>query len=179
MARQCELGPGSTERGREAPDRSLRWLAFANVTDQPTPATGAPTTGLSHVQLRVTDVGASAKWYAAALGLEPYAEDLDTGYVALRHRGAKFVVVLSARPDSSRGGECPDAAEATDGGVGSLDHLAFAVPDGDSLRAWGDHLTAIGIAHAGVAPENGNPSLQLRDPDGIAVELVAPGGRQA
>jgi hypothetical protein len=27
--------------------------------------------------------------------------------------------------------------------------------------------------------ENGNPSLQLRDPDGIAIELVAPGGRQA
>ncbi|MBF6558125.1 MAG: VOC family protein [Acidimicrobiales bacterium] len=151
------------------------------MTHHRTPATGAPTTGLSHVQLRVTDVGASAKWYAAALGLEPYAEDLDTGYVALRHRGAKFVVVLITRSDSrpSGGGECPDAAEATDGGVGSLDHLAFAVPDGDGLRAWGDHLTAIGIAHAGVVEENGNPSLQLRDPDGIAIELVAPGGRQA
>jgi glyoxylase I family protein len=132
------------------------------------------------VQLRVTDVGASAAWYAAALGLEPYAEDLDAGYVALRHRGAKFVVVLTARSDSrpSGGGES-HAVEATDGGVGSLDHLAFAVPDGDGLRAWGDHLTAIGIAHAGVALENGNPSLQLRDPDGIAIELVAPGGSQA
>ena len=142
---------------------------------------GAPTTGLSHVQLRVTDVGASAKWYAAALGLEPYAADLDTGYVALRHRGAKFVVVLTARSGSrsSGAGEGPDAAEATDGGVGSLDHLAFAVPDEDGLRAWGDHLTAVGVAHAGVVLENGNPSLQLRDPDGIAIELVAPGGRQA
>jgi catechol-2,3-dioxygenase len=133
------------------------------------------------VQLRVTDVGASAAWYAAVLGLEPYVEDLDTGYVALRHRGAKFVVVLTARSDSrpSGGSEPRDAAEAMDGAVDSLDHLAFAVPDGDGLRAWGDHLTAIGIAHAGVVLENGNPSLQLRDPDGIAIELVAPGGRQA
>jgi catechol-2,3-dioxygenase len=133
------------------------------------------------VQLRVTDVGVSAAWYAAALGLESYVEDLGTGYVALRHPGAKFVVVLTARSDScpSGGGVPTDAAGAMDGGAGRLDHLAFAVPDGDGLRAWGDHLTAIGIAHAGVVLENGNPSLQLRDPDGIAIELVAPGGRQA
>jgi catechol-2,3-dioxygenase len=55
-----------------------------------------------------------------------------------------------------------------------LDHLAFAVPDGDSLTAWAEHLTAIGIDHAGIVLENGHPSLQLRDPDGIAIELVAP-----
>src|SRR5580700_886899 len=128
--------PGSSDRGWRPPDHSLSWLAFANVTDQRTPAAGAPTTGLSHVQLRVTDVGASAGWYAAALGLEPYVEDLDTGYVALRHRGAKFVVVLTARSDSrpSGGSEPRDAAEAMDGAVDSLDHLAFAVPDGDGLR---------------------------------------------
>jgi glyoxylase I family protein len=60
----------------------------------------------------------------------------------------------------------------TDGGA--LDHLAFAVPDGTTLEAWTDHLTSIGIAHAGVVTENGNPSLQLKDPDGTAVELVAP-----
>ena len=39
---------------------------------------------------------------------------------------------------------------------------------------WADHLTAAGIDHPGIVPENGNPSLQLRDPDGTAVELVAP-----
>jgi glyoxylase I family protein len=134
-------------------------------------------TGLSHVQLLVSDVGASAKWYAAALGLEPYAEDLDIGYAALRHRGAKLVIVLTARSDAEQRpeGDLLDAEEKRHGGCGGLDHLAFAVPDGDALAAWSDHLTEIGVAHAGVGLENGNPSLQLRDPDGIAIELVAPG----
>ncbi len=55
-----------------------------------------------------------------------------------------------------------------------LDHLALAVPDGASLRDWAEHLTEVGIDHAGVVLEGGHPSLQLRDPDGIAIELVAP-----
>ena len=126
--------------------------------------TGAgPMTGLSHVQLRVRDVTASAGWYATVLGLEPFRADPSIGYVALRHPASGIVVVLTADPS----GEW-----RSDGGA--LDHLAFAVPDGTSLEAWADHLAAAGVDHAGVVPENGNPSLQLRDPDGTAIELVAP-----
>jgi catechol-2,3-dioxygenase len=120
-------------------------------------------TGLSHVQLRVTDVTASAEWYSTVLGLEPFRADPSIGYVALRHPASGIVVVLTT--DTSGGWR-------SDGGA--LDHLAFAVPDGASLESWADHLTAAGVAHAGVVPENGNPSLQLRDPDGTAVELVVP-----
>jgi catechol-2,3-dioxygenase len=120
-------------------------------------------TGLSHVQLNVTDPDASAAWYTSALGLVPFASDPDIGYVALRHRPSGVVIVLTRR----EGGD-PDHA------AGVLDHLAFTVPDGDMLEAWADHLSTIGIGHPGVVAENGNPSLQLRDPDGTAVELVAP-----
>ncbi len=127
------------------------------------PGDGAPITGLSHVQLLVSDVLASARWYSTALGLVPFAEDPDIGYVALEHRAAKVVVVLA---QGARSGD-----RSADEG---LDHLAFAVPDGDSLGAWAEHLTEAGIDHAGVVLENGHPSLQLRDPDGIAIELVAP-----
>ena len=121
-----------------------------------------PMTGLSHVQLRVSDVAASAAWYSAALGLEPFDSDAEIGYVALRHRASGIVVVLTASTTPAD----PDA--------GPLDHLAFAVPDRAALDAWAEHLTGIGIDHPGVVPEGGNPSLQLRDPDGSAVELVAP-----
>jgi glyoxylase I family protein len=130
------------------------------------PGVGAPITGLSHVQLLVSDVGASARWYRAILGLELLAEDTDIGYVALRHRQAKVVIVLTTGP----GPRDPSRHPSGD----ALDHLAFAVADGDSLGAWADHLTEVGIDHAGVVMENGHPSLQLRDPDGIAIELVAP-----
>jgi glyoxylase I family protein len=140
------------------------------VTTAPQPVSGAPITGLSHVQLVVSDAVVSARWYRAALGLQPMVEDADVGYVALKHRGAKLVVVLTT-------GKPPDASGTVGDGGGHrdhLDHLAFAVPDGASLDAWAAHLTEIGIDHAGIVPENGHPSLQLRDPDGVAIELVAP-----
>ncbi len=128
-------------------------------------APAAPITGLSHVQLLVSDVGASARWYRAALGLVSFAEDAEIGYIALQHRAAKIVVVLT----EGSGGD-----DRTPGGDAVLDHLAFAVPDGDSLSAWAEHLSGLGIDHDGVVSENGRPSLQLRDPDGVAIELVAP-----
>jgi glyoxylase I family protein len=133
-------------------------------------------TGLSHVQFLVSDVRVSAAWYTDALGLEPYAEDLENGYVALRHRAARIVVVLTSAPSPDDGGRLRSGgADTTVGVAGALDHLAFTVPDEDALRAWADHLTGIGLEHPGVVDELGKPSLQLRDPDGIAIELVAPG----
>jgi glyoxylase I family protein len=134
------------------------------MTTADAPDRAAPITGLSHVQLVVADVAASGRWYGAVLGLTPFAEDPAIGYLALRHRGAKIVVVLSAGPEQ---GAAEPARQL-------VDHLAFAVPDGGSLAAWADHLTEIGIAHDGIALEGGHPTLQLRDPDGMAIELVAP-----
>lgn len=125
--------------------------------------TAAPITGLSHVQLLVTDVGASERWYTTVLGLECLARDEAKGYVALLHRPGRLAIVLTRR--------------ASGDGESALDHLAFAVPDGATLQTWADHLARAGIEHAGVVLELGKPSLQLRDPDGIAIELVAPAGR--
>jgi glyoxylase I family protein len=136
------------------------------VTSVKNTGESAPITGLSHVQLLVSDVGASAKWYSAVLGLVPFADDPDIGYVALQHRGGRFVVVLTKGPTRRPA----PAGPVSDG----LDHLALAVPDGAALEAWAVHLTEVGIDHDGVVLEGGHPSLQLRDPDGIAIELVAP-----
>ncbi len=125
-------------------------------------STNCPVNGFSHVQLRVSDVAASRDWYTAVLGMEVLVELPDT--VALRNRSARLVVVLSP-------------ATALDPATSPLDHLAFAVPDGPSLERWADHLAADGIAHDGVVSELGKPSLPLRDPDGNAIELVAPAPR--
>lgn len=132
----------------------------------PDPADGAvsPVSGFSHVQLRVDDLAVSLEWYRRALGLEPWVADIAAGYATLRHPGTGVVVVLTAR----------DGAVDADPGAGTLDHLAFAVPDGATLEAWAGHLTDLGMAHPGVVLEDRRPSLQLRDPDGTAIELVAP-----
>jgi catechol-2,3-dioxygenase len=139
---------------------------LVRVTPVDEPGQAAPILGLSHVQLNVSDVAVSAAWYSTVLGLRPFADDPDIGYVALQHRGARFVIVLTRAPPTMRG----PIGSPGDG----LDHLALAVPDGASLHAWATHLREAGISHEGVVMEGGHPSLQLRDPDGIALELVAP-----
>ena len=118
-------------------------------------------TGFSHVQLVVRDVPASEQWWSTVLGMTRLTAAPDDSYVALRHRPSRVVVVLTA-------GDPP--------GPGGLDHLAFAVPDGPTLEAWADELTARGVVHPGVVDELGKPSLVLVDPDGNHVELVAPPG---
>jgi len=122
----------------------------------------SPITGFSHLQMNVRDVAASQAWFATVLGMEAFVELDDT--VALKHGPSRLVLVLSQREI---------AGDATS----PLDHLAFAVPDGATLEAWAQELTTRGIAHDGVVLELGKPSLQLRDPDGNAIELVAPAPR--
>jgi catechol 2,3-dioxygenase-like lactoylglutathione lyase family enzyme len=121
----------------------------------------SPVTGFSHVQMNVRDLAASRAWYETVLGMEVFVELDDT--VALRHRPSRMVLVLSQRPVAD--------------GPSVLDHLAFAVPDGEVLESWAHELTALGIEHEGIVRELGKPSLQLRDPDGNAIELVAPAPR--
>ncbi|CAB4323036.1 unannotated protein [freshwater metagenome] len=121
----------------------------------------SPVTGFSHLQMNVRDLVASQAWFETVLGMEAFVELDDT--VALKHGPSRLVLVLSQRAV----GEGPSA----------LDHIAFAVPDGDALEAWAQELTVRGVAHDGVVLELGKPSLQLRDPDGNAIELVAPAPR--
>jgi catechol-2,3-dioxygenase len=136
--------PNVTTRAKAHPAPSGPVGSIRGVTALEETQTAAPITGLSHFQLLVTDVDVSARWYTAALGLLPFAQG----------------------PVPAGGSDEPAPQY--------LDHLAFAVPDGESLNVWADHLTEIGVAHDGIVLENGHPSLQLRDPDGIAIELVAP-----
>jgi catechol-2,3-dioxygenase len=121
----------------------------------------SPVLGFSHLQLNARDVRASVAWYCAALGMEVMSEHGDV--VALRHREARLVIVVSS-------GE-PDVDHSP------IDHLAFAVADGPTLEAWASHLRELGLKVPAVVDELGKPSLQLRDPDGNAVELVAPAPR--
>lgn len=125
----------------------------------------APVSGVSHFQLVVGDVATCRDWWTRVLGMQTLYEGTAGDVVALRHRPSRVVIVLSARP--------PESVGPGD----RLDHVAFAVPDRAALDTWADHLDELGIVHPGVIDELGNHSLQLVDPDGINVELVAPPDR--
>jgi glyoxylase I family protein len=122
----------------------------------------SPVRGFSHVQLRVTDVDASVAWYAAVLGVEPTGEPRadNAGTVALVGNGGRYVVVISAGRPEGAGGE--------------VDHLAFSIGTRDALAGWAANLTATGIEHGGPVESNEGLSIHLTDPDGLAVELIAP-----
>jgi glyoxylase I family protein len=124
----------------------------------------SPVTGFSHAQLVVGDVAASERWYCTVLGMQRFYGDADAGYVGLVHGPSGMVLALSRA-------ESPGAT----GTAVPLDHVAFGVPDPATLQRWAEELRRLGIDHPGVVAEGRNSSLQLRDPDGIAVELVAPG----
>ena len=61
----------------------------------------SPVMGFSHVQLRVRDVEASRRWYSDVLGAETMVASDDGTYVALRHKPARIVIVISSRVDGS------------------------------------------------------------------------------
>ena len=117
-----------------------------------------PIEGLSHFQLKVSDLEASVTWYKRALGLSELRSD-PGHYVALQSSTGKFRVVLSA------GGLA--------GAPGALDHIALAISDVDALRAWCEHLTAIDIPHEGIKSNIAGQSVDLFDPDGNNIELIS------
>ena len=121
-----------------------------------------PIDGLSHFQLRLSDLDASVAWYKRALGLTELRSD-PGHYVALHSTTGRFRLVLSA-------GGLADTP-------GALDHIALAISDIDALRAWCAHLTDIGISHEGIASNVAGQSVDLFDPDGNNIELITERGR--
>lgn len=136
-------------------------MGAISIMVEQTTGVDAPISGFSHLQLHARDVRASVDWYRVVLGMEVMSEHGDV--VALRNRAARIVIVVSpGEPDVDRS---------------PVDHLAFAAFDGPSLEAWAADLREAGIDAPPVVDEVGKPSLQLRDPDGNAIELVAPAPR--
>lgn len=107
-------------------------------------------TGISHVDLSVTDLEASTRWYTELLGMvplfggrnEPY--DYDVQYLM---EPASGVVIGLEQHDANPGSPFDERR------VG-LDHLSFNVASRELLDAWRDHLDALGVAHTGITEED-------------------------
>jgi glyoxylase I family protein len=135
------------------------------VTSPPVPALN----GGTHINLTVRDLDRSTEWYRTALGFTVVrdARPAEAGFVfrTLLHSRAMTSVVL--------GQAHVPASEPFDEHRVGLHHLAFHVPERETLDEWVAHLDAAGVAHQGVEElflEAGY-GIWLRDPDNIWLEL--------
>ena len=129
-------------------------------------------TRLHHLGLTVSDVEASANWYALVLGFHRIGDYASPD-------GARRKIFLGHDQLDVRLGLCQHAAasgDAFDETRPGLDHLAFAVDSTDALRGWEERLRAHHVTYTPAASANtleGALVVVFRDPDNIQLELIA------
>ncbi len=114
-------------------------------------------TGVSHLELYVSDLDASVAWYESAVALFPRAKQPEQ-VVVLQPSNASFRLVL-------RPGRPADAH-------GDFGHVALAVDSLATLEAWVKHLDEIGVQHKGIKEGPTGHTIDLVDPDGHDIELT-------
>jgi catechol 2,3-dioxygenase-like lactoylglutathione lyase family enzyme len=130
-------------------------------------AVNAPSiSGFGHIDLTVRDAERSAQWWDQVMGFKVVNVEEREGrksYAMVHPCG--LPVILVQHPDTATG--------TFDETAIGLDHLAFRVPDRETLHAWARHLDQLGIAHSGVQQEHGGPLIVFRDPDNVQLEVWA------
>jgi glyoxylase I family protein len=125
-----------------------------------------PINGIGHIDLTVTDVARSARWWEEVMGFTLVAQHQREGFKVWNVFHPSFLAIgLVAFDDPS--------TQRFDERTIGLDHLALRVPDRAALEAWASHLDRVGVAHSGIQDENGGPLIVFRDPDNIQLELWA------
>lgn len=126
--------------------------------------------GIHHVTAIAGDPQANLDFYAGVLGLRLVKrtvnfDDPGTYHLYYGDRLGSPGSVLTFFPwgkGAVKGGP----------GLGQVTRLSFSVPPG-SLPFWKQRLAALGVAVRGPFSRFGESLLELADPDGIAIELVA------
>ncbi|MCH6471562.1 VOC family protein [Sinomonas terrae] len=122
---------------------------------------------IAHLDLTVSDVEASAKWYAETLGLTRLRRsDLDNRImIVLIHKATGLIIGLNQHHE-------PAVDRFNEQNPG-LDHVGFAVTEREELDEWERRLTELGVDHSPVtdSPSGSGTALVFRDPDNIQLEL--------
>lgn len=121
--------------------------------------------GISHLDLSVSDVEVSAAWYERVLDLRRVrrVDFPERAMVVLSHEASGLVVGLNEHRDSS--------GEAFDERRSGLDHVGFAVDGREDLDRWETRLATLGVEHSRVTDTEVGAALVFRDPDHIQLEL--------
>ena len=125
-------------------------------------------TGYAHVRLTVTDIARSKTFYDQVFGL-PVAVDGQDGEPDFAFGG-----VIYAIDSSTLLGLRPVSDDRFDEDRTGLDHVSLKVASKEAIDDAARHLDALGIPHEGVKDIGQGYILEFRDPDNVALELLAP-----
>lgn len=117
-------------------------------------------TRIARVELRCSNVEASAELYARLIGLELTRIDHDEALLRAP-QGEEPILVLRR---AERPGRAPRRASG-------LFHSAFRYPTRASLAAALGRIAELGVELSGVADHGASEALYLDDPDGLGIEL--------
>jgi catechol-2,3-dioxygenase len=124
-------------------------------------------TGVSHIDLSVTDLDRSEQWYSELFSMQKVLDGrnddqhFDSRYLV--HPDSMLIIGLVVHDEAA-------SKEFDEHAVG-LDHLSLNVASREELDAWQQHLAARNIAHSPIAEGELWDVLVLRDPDNIQLEL--------
>jgi catechol 2,3-dioxygenase-like lactoylglutathione lyase family enzyme len=123
--------------------------------------------GISHIGLTVSDLDVSRSWYAAVLGWQNANSDgaTETTRYSVGRLADGTTLVLRAHRDGVGRFD-----ERTPG----LDHLSLAVENAADLDDVLERIRTAGTAWSPVQEVSYGRILNFRDPDNIAIEIVAP-----
>lgn len=124
-------------------------------------------TGVSHIDLTVTDLDRSEAWYSELFDmkrvLDGRNDDHHFSSRYLLHAESLLIVGLVVH-DERAGGPFDERC------VG-LDHLSLNVASAQELEEWRERLVERDIDHSAIVSGDLWDVLVLRDPDGIQLEL--------
>ena len=125
-------------------------------------------TGVSHVDLSVTDLATSTAWYQEPLGMvELFGHRNDErGYEVEYFIEPNSGVVMGFEQHDANPGSPFDERRV------GLDHLSWAVESREELDAWLARLNERGIPHSGITEQDMWDVLVFRDPDNVQLELI-------
>ena len=123
--------------------------------------------GFGHIDLTVTDVERSARWWEEAMGFKLVANttsDRDSRCGTCSTRASSLSGWSPTRPPPAIGSMSVWSVSTT---------LRCECLTGLRWKRGRSIFEDLGVAHSGVQEENGGPVIVLRDPDNIQLELWA------
>ncbi|MCB1258456.1 MAG: VOC family protein [Microthrixaceae bacterium] len=121
--------------------------------------------GISHLDLSVSDVDASTQWYVDVLGLKVLKriEAPDRTMVVMIHPATSLIIGLNQHSFVP--------VETFDERNVGLDHVGFNVDERSALDELAEHLTGLNVEHSPVEDTPVGTALVFRDPDNIQLEF--------